>query len=645
MKKVVVLGAGYAGVLTAKKLERRAAKAGIRIDITIIDKNPFHTMLTELHEVAAGRVEEESVRISLDKVFAGRNVGVVQDSITDIDFAERRLTGGRATYDYDYLVLATGSRPNFFGVKGAQANCFTLWSYDDAIKLREHILSMFRQASAEPDAAKRGELLTFYVVGTGLTGTEMAGELAEYAPILCRRFDIDPDLVTISAVDVLDRVCTTLPERLSAKVRARLEKMGVTVKLKTNVLGVGDDYIEYESDKHAAWSPTQTVIWTAGITGADLAQKSEALSRTNSGRIKTDDYLRALDTRNVYVAGDNVFYVPEGEKNPVPQMVENAEHSAHTVAHNLMVDLGATGKREKYAPRFHGTMLCVGGRWGTAHVGSPGRFVALPSFLAMLSKHFVNMIYFLQVLGWHKIFSYMRHEFFTIRNRRSFVGGHFSNRNPSFLLVPLRLFLGFVWVYEGVKKVTEGWLASPRMSQFFLGARQWYEGLLSGEVAAGATAAATPVASATPAADGGGASVLIDWTIMGIFRPILVGGPDQAFLLQVFPLDWFLTNFVLPYDSVQMFMQIMIVIVEILIGLALLAGLFTTLSAAVSLGLQVLFLTSTGLYMSTWWMVPASVAVMFGAGLVFGLDYYVSPWLKQKWRGTRFAKKWYLYHE
>jgi len=65
----------------------------------------------------------------------------------------------------------------------------------------------------------------------------------------------------------------------------------------------------------------------------------------------------------------------------------------------------------------------------------------------------------------------------------------------------------------------------------------------------------------------------------------------------------------------------------------------------VSLALQAMFLASTGLFMSTWWMIPASVAVMFGAGLVFGLDYYVSPWLKKKWRGVRFAKKWYLYHE
>ena len=644
MKKVVVLGAGYAGVLTAKMLAKKAKKANQWVDITLIDKNPFHTMLTELHEVAAGRVEEESVRINLGKVFTGRNVNVVQDTIAHVDFESKALIGCKDSYDYDYLVMAAGSKPNFFGVEGAQDNCFTLWSYDDAVKLREHITAMFRRASAESDENKKRKLLTFYIVGMGLTGVEMAGELAEYAPVLCRRFEVEHDMVSIVALDMLDRVCTTLPEKLSAKILARLEKNSVTVMLKTGVKSVGKDYIEYGSESQSARMPTHTVIWTAGTTGAEIVHKCEGLGRTKSGRIETNEYLQAAGAENVYVAGDNIFFTPAGEKTPVPQMVENAEHSAHVVAHNLMADIGSVGKKEKYVPRFHGTMVCVGGRWGAAHVGSPGKFFALPSFLAMLSKHFINIVYFMQVLGWHKVFSYLKHEFFTIRDKRSFVGGHLSNRGPSFFLLPLRLFLGFIWVYEGIKKINEGWMSAPKMNDFFMGARQWYDSILTGDLAASATAAATPVASATPAAGSGGA-ILIDWTVMGIFRPLLITAPQEAFLLQIFPMDWFLANFVLPYDNLQMIMQIVIVSAEILIGLALLAGLLTTLSGAASLGLQMLFLTSTGLYLSTWWMVPASIAVMFGAGLVFGLDYYLSPWLKKKWRGTRFAQKWYLYHE
>ena len=90
-------------------------------------------MLTELHEVAAARVEEESIKLSFAKIFAGRNVNVVMDTIEDIDFAQKTLTGAAGTYAYDILVIAAGSKPTFFGVKGADANAYKLWSYDDAV--------------------------------------------------------------------------------------------------------------------------------------------------------------------------------------------------------------------------------------------------------------------------------------------------------------------------------------------------------------------------------------------------------------------------------------------------------------------------------------------------------------------------------
>ncbi|NLM37616.1 MAG: FAD-dependent oxidoreductase, partial [Firmicutes bacterium] len=115
MPKIVIIGGGYAGVLTAKKLAKKFKK-DTATSITIIDKNPFHTMLTELHEVAAGRVEEESIRISFRKIFAGRKINFVQDLIEAVDRQQRKVLGRNGSYDYDYLVIAVGSRPTFFGI-------------------------------------------------------------------------------------------------------------------------------------------------------------------------------------------------------------------------------------------------------------------------------------------------------------------------------------------------------------------------------------------------------------------------------------------------------------------------------------------------------------------------------------------------
>src|SRR5665647_2462705 len=139
--KIVIVGAGYAGILTAKKLAKKFKKND-EVTITIIDKNPFHAMLTELHEVAANRVDEDSIRVSLKKVFAGRKVSVKMDTITSFDFDKKVAFGKAETYTFDYLVLSAGSKPTFFGTPGAEEFAFRLWSYDDAIKIRQHLINL-----------------------------------------------------------------------------------------------------------------------------------------------------------------------------------------------------------------------------------------------------------------------------------------------------------------------------------------------------------------------------------------------------------------------------------------------------------------------------------------------------------------------
>ncbi len=668
-QKIVVIGAGYAGVLTAKKLAKRFKKSS-NVHITIIDKNPYHTMLTELHEVAANRVDEDSIRISLKKIFASRKVDVILDEVKDIDFKQKNVLGKNSNYSYDYLVLAAGSKPTFFGVEGAEDYSLKLWSYNDAVVLKEHIHSMFRKAACETNLEEKRRLLTFHVVGAGFTGVEMVGELAEYVPILCEKYEIEREDVTLYNVDILERTVPFLPEKLSNKVEKRLKKMSVTLMLNTNVTKIGQDFIETKAKNqdNTVHQKTGTVIWAAGIESANITQKAaETLPSQNRGRIKVDDYLRSLEHKDVFIVGDNMYYVPEGEKQSVPQMVENCEQSAAIAAKNIACAVNQSGEMIKYKPSFHGVMVCIGGRYGVARVGLPNLMFNLPSFLAMLSKHFINIIYFIQVLGWNKVFSYVKHEFFTIRNCRSFVGGHFSNRNPSFLLVPLRIWLGAVWLFEGIKKIVEGWFNEPKLASFFGGANAWYNGILgvvnenatntagttqAADVVTAATEAADAVTSATGAVAEKVGTVIFNWDF-GLFKTIFVSGKelaesalnDYAFRLDVPLMNWFLDKFIMPYEPVQMFMQIFIVVAEILIGLALIGGLFTFPASAVSLVLQMMFVCTTGLYLGTFWMIFAGIAVLIGAGRTFGLDYYVMPFLKKKWKNLRIVKRLYIYND
>lgn len=675
--KIVIVGAGYAGLLTAKKLAKKLKKQE-NIQITIIDRNPFHTMLTELHEVAAGRVDEDSIKISLKKVFAGRKVDVRLDTVESIDFDGKTVCGACAQYQYDYLVLAAGSKPTFFGVDGADQHARTLWSFDDAVRLKEHILDSFRKAACEPDIQKKKKLLTFYVIGAGFTGIEMVGELAEYVPVLCEKYEIDREFVSLYNVDVLPRIVPILPEKLARKIQNRLAKMHVDLMLNTGVVRIGEDFIELKRGETVDRKVAGTVIWAAGIESSDIAgQAAKVLSSANRGRIQTDKYLRSVDDDHVYIVGDNVFFKAENADAPVPQLVENCEQSSGTAAHNIACAITGIGEMEAYEFKFHGVMVCVGGRYGVARVGTPNHQLNLPSFLAMFSKHFINIIYYIQVLGWNKVFSYMKHEFFTIRHDRSFVGGHFSNKTPSFLLFPLRVWLGMVWLYEGIMKIAEGWLTSPKLKGFFGGADAWYESILnpssttipdatSGATAAGADAATTAVTTAADAlssATGAGEAmtqaassvgdVLMNFSFLGLFKVLLVSGKDLAsstlsdlaFKLDVPLINWFVEKLILPSEGMQLFMQIFIVVAEILIGLALIGGLFTTISSGGSLILQVMFVCTTGLYLNTFWMVFAAIAVLIGGGRVLGLDYYVQPWLKKHWKRVKFARKLYIYND
>lgn len=656
MKNIIILGAGYAGILTAKKLAKKIGK-NEDVKISIIDKNSYHTMLTELHEVSANRVDEESVRISLKKIFAGRNVDVILDNISKIDFENKSLVGEETKYSYDYLVLAAGSKPTYFGTKGAEEFAYKLWSYDDAIILKNRIQDMFRLAASERNIEKKKKMLTFYIVGAGFTGIELVGELAEYVPTLCDKFEIDRNLVTICDVDVLPRAVPILPEKLSAKVERRLIKMGVTLKFNTSVVGIGEDFIELKSNDVVTKYSAGTVVWTAGIESADVTKDAATvLESAGRGRIKVDKYLRTLERQEVYVVGDNMMFIAEGETVPVPQMVENCEQSADIAAHNIIS--AVTGKKEmvEYKPSFHGVMVCVGGRYGVARVGLPNKMINLPSFFAMFVKHFINIIYFIQVLGWNKVFSYVKHEFFTIRNNRSFVGGHFSNKTPSFLLVPLRIWLGAVWLFEGIFKISEGWLNSPKLQGFFGGAKAWFDSIVYGADAVGAaTGVVDAVASSTQAAGEvmSNGTAIFSFNFLGLFDAIFVSGKsiaeskiaDYAFKINMPLMNWFTDNVILSSESMQIFMQGTIVVIEILIGLALIGGLFTMLFSGVSLILQVMFVCTTGLYLSTFWMIFAGLAVLIGGGRILGLDYYVMPFLKRKWKKVGFAKKWYLYND
>lgn len=628
-KKVLIIGGGYAGIEAALTLNKK--KKNDNLDITLIDKNQYHTLLTELHEVAGNRIPEEGIRIDLKSIFKYTDVKLIMDEITTFDLKNNKVSSEKNVYEYDYLIMAMGSSPNDFGIPGLKENAFTLWSFDDAIKIREHIKRCFVLASQEKDKDERKRLLTFVVSGAGFTGVEMIGELAIWSKSLCKEHGIDRKEVRLIIVDMLPRILNTLDEKNSAKAHRYLEKkLNVEVMLNTRVTEITEKSLVYEGGE----IPARTVIWAAGIKAADSADTIEVERANRAGRIKVDEYCRSLEYKNVYVIGD-LSGLSDEQGRPYPAMVENAIQTGHGAAMNV-VNHSRGKEQKKVEVKFHGTMVSVGNYFCVSEIMGKN----LPVWLSIIMKFLVNIHYLWEITGFRGVSRYLYHELLERRQRKIFVEKHWSTRIQAWWLTPLRLFLGGMWLYEGIVKVTDGWLSSPKLASF-LG------------MASDATSAATGSADYVTRID----EVfqiktgLINF-LLGTESRLVEGASISAqnfakidlFNFGDFNLvPWFLQNVVLANDGIAMFFQVLVVILEIAVGLMLLGGAFTFVGSFISLGLMTMFITSTGLYEKSWWMIFASIATMGGAGRAFGLDYYLIPYLNNVWESFWKNRKFRLF--
>lgn len=642
-KQIVILGGGYAGVHAAKALHKAFKKQKDKVEITLIDKNRHHILMTELHEVAGNRVDEASVKISFDRIFSGKMVRVVQDKITSIDFEKQVLAGERSTYSYDQLLISTGAQTADFNIPGVKEHAFYLWSLEDALKLRTHIESTVRKAVKEADEEKRKQMLTFVVAGGGFTGVELIGELTEWLPILCKKHGIDfKKEVRLINCEGLGNILNMLPEKPREKAVKRMEKKGVEIMLNSLITNVEADRF---TTKNGDVIKTETLVWTCGVRGTEFCERLP-LTDGKIGRKAVNEFMQSPDHNNVYLAGDGMWFIEDNRA--VPQIVEAAEQTAKTAADGIIYtikqELGLKATSPKpYKSNFHGYMVSIGGTYAVSHTAG----ISLSGFFAMALKHLVNLYYQSGVCGVNAIWGYIKHEILEVKDRRSLIGGMATYKVPSYWTVFLRMYLGVMWLIEGIGKINKGWLTDTTGSKVYWGAPAGAESADSWAsasqgavetvasasqaavetVASASQAAVETVASASQAAGDAAAGAVEQ------FAPPLLSEPLAIF-------TWINDTFVAqaPY-----FFQIMIVLAELGIGLLFLAGLFTFPAAIVSLGLSVMFLIGALAGKEILWYMAVSIVMLGGAGKAFGLDYWVMPYIKKLWNKTPLAKKTYFY--
>jgi NADH dehydrogenase len=231
---VVVVGAGFGGLWAARGLANRS------VDVTLVDRNNYHTFFPLLYQVAAAELGPTDIAHPVRSIFRrARNVHVRMAELVGLDLDARRVLTDGGAISYDYLVLALGSEANYFGVPGAAEHAFPLRWMSDAVPLRHHVLTRFEAAeSAGPE--RRARLLTFAVVGGGPTGVEYAGALSEliFGPLLEDFPAIAPHEVRIELLEASDAILRGMPPKCAAYATERLARRRVRVRLNTVVEGV-----------------------------------------------------------------------------------------------------------------------------------------------------------------------------------------------------------------------------------------------------------------------------------------------------------------------------------------------------------------------------------------------------------------------
>ncbi len=377
MNRVVIIGAGFAGLNAARALK------GAPVEITIVDRRNFHLFQPLLYQVASAAINPSDIAFPIRSVFRRQaNVTrVMMAEVVGVDPDQARVVlDDGSLLEYDYLIVATGATHSYFGRDEWEELAPGLKTVEDAIVIRQRVLRAFEQAERHPDRVDT--LLTFVVVGAGPTGVEMAGALVEIAVhAMGDEFHaIDPSLARVVLVEGADRVLPGYPDRLSASARRQLEGMGVEVVTGLMVTDIDQGRVRLSNGEEIR---SATVIWAAGVRASPLGSMLGA-DTDRSGRVVVGPDLALPKHPNVFVLGD-LATVP-GVPGVAPAAIQMGRHTASVISREIR------GRdRTEFRYRNKGSLATIGRARAVADFGWL-RFGGFLAWAAWLSVHIYYLI-------------------------------------------------------------------------------------------------------------------------------------------------------------------------------------------------------------------------------------------------------------
>ncbi|MBN8641740.1 MAG: NAD(P)/FAD-dependent oxidoreductase [Flavobacteriales bacterium] len=351
--RVVIIGGGFAGLAMAKKLRNK------NVQVVLLDKHNYHTFQPLLYQVATGGLEAGSIAYPIRKVIQEyKDFYFRLTSVKEIDTKNQKIISEIGELHYDYLVIATGSKTNYFGNKEIERNSMSMKTIPQSLNIRSLILENFEQAVLTRDEADKNALINFVLVGAGPTGVELAGALAEMKRAILQKDypDLDISKMEINLVQSGDRVLNTMSEKSSAAAEKFLTDLGVKVWKNVRVTNYDGRTISTNSD---LTFETATVIWTAGVQGAAIHGLDSKSLVERVERIRVNQYNQVVGYDNIFAIGDIASM--ESEKFPQghPMMAQPAMQQGSLLAENL-VKLLAKKSMKPFDYNDKGSMATIG---------------------------------------------------------------------------------------------------------------------------------------------------------------------------------------------------------------------------------------------------------------------------------------------
>lgn len=385
-KNIVILGAGFAGVRTAIELAKRAKELDFRI--TLIDKNNYHTFTLSLYEVATCEEPKKNAVIPLKEIF-GNKVHIVKGEVQVINVRDKfvRLKD-KSIFYFDYLVIALGSEPSYFGIQGLTEYSLCLKTLSDALVIQKEIKKIYHKK-------EKHELVNIVVGGGGFAGVELAAEFLCYRERLAKEFFCKDDCMKVSVIQGSERLLKELDKEASNAAQKRLEEYGVKLCLGEHIKTVTSHHVKTDIGNSYNYD---LFIWTGGVRAVSILAQN-GFQTNAKGQLIVNNYLQVVGYENIFAVGDNTEFIDVKTKQHAPWVVPVAEDQGKIAAENIVRLIQKT-PLEEYKLSHLGYVVPLKGRFAILELKSFHVF----GFFGWVVQQIILLKYLLGILSFAKAF-------------------------------------------------------------------------------------------------------------------------------------------------------------------------------------------------------------------------------------------------